>query len=190
MFLKKPKAHECTRIYMLKKEMKWNEKNKLIYIHFVPRVIYIYIYRLTKNSHSVSQPKSLSKNVGPQSRDQECRHVRRHAARRRRLCHAGARKVQHREGHSRLHKERVRQEVQPDMALHSRPQLRLVRDARDQAFHLLLSRPSRNSFVQIGLEWHFSHIFNSPFTYILSIEWKYLFIFNLYFDELNLNKIH
>lgn len=53
-------------------------------------------------------------------------------------------------GHRRIHQEGVRQEVQPDMALHRRTQLRLIRHARDASLHLLLLGPSSHSVVQ---EW-------------------------------------
>ena len=52
----------------------------------------------------------------------------------------GSREVQHREGHRGVHQEGVRQEVQPDLALHCGAQLRLVRDPRDEALHLFLPR--------------------------------------------------
>lgn len=51
-------------------------------------------------------------------------------------------------GHRCLHQEGVRQEVQPDLALHRRPQLRLIRHARDSPLHLFLSRPGRHPAVQ------------------------------------------
>lgn len=41
-------------------------------------------------------------------------------------------------GYCRFHQEGVRQEVQGDVALHRRPQLRVVRYSRDEALHLLL----------------------------------------------------
>merc|ERR1711966_145553 len=59
--------------------------------------------------------------------------------------------VQHREGHRGLHQEGVRQEVQPDVALHRRPQLRLLCDPRNEALHLLLPRPGRDPPLQVWL---------------------------------------
>jgi len=88
---------------------------------------------------------------GPQGSDQERRHVGGHAAGRRRLRHAGSREVQHREGHRRVHQEGVRQEVQPHLALHRRTQLWKLRDARDEALHLLLSRAGRHPAVQVRM---------------------------------------
>jgi len=49
----------------------------------------------------------LSKDDGQEGCYQERGHVRGHAARRSGLCHAGAREVQHREGHRGIHKEGV-----------------------------------------------------------------------------------
>merc|ERR1711865_799157 len=54
-------------------------------------------------------------------------------------------------GHSRLHQEGIRQEVQPYLARNCWSQLRLIRDSRNQAFHLLLLRPSGNPLVQVRL---------------------------------------
>lgn len=51
-------------------------------------------------------------------------------------------------GYRSVHKERVRQEVQPHVALHRGAQLRFLRDARDPPLHLLLPRPSGYSPVQ------------------------------------------
>ncbi len=56
--------------------------------------------------------------------------------------------VQHRERHCGVYQERVRQKVQPDMALYRRPQLWLVRDARDEALHLLLPGSGGTAAVQ------------------------------------------
>ena len=64
---------------------------------------------------------------------------------------SGSREVQHREGHRRVHQEGVRQEVQPHLALHRRPQLRLLRHARDEAliyFYSVRSRCSSSSPVK------------------------------------------
>ena len=61
-----------------------------------------------------------------------------------------AREVQHREGHRRVHQEGVRQEVQPHLALHRRPQLRLLRHARDEARSTSLSG-SRGAPLQVRL---------------------------------------
>jgi len=88
---------------------------------------------------------------GQKGRNQERGHVGGHAAGRCRLCHRGAGEVQHREGHCRVYQERVRQEVQSNVALHRRAQLWQLRHARDEAFHLLLSRPSCHSAVQVRL---------------------------------------
>merc|ERR1711872_1104814 len=93
---------------------------------------------------------------GAQSRDQERRHGRGRAAGGGGVRHAGHREVQHREGHRRLHQEGVRQEVQPDVALHRGAQLRELRDARDEALHLLLPRPGCDSSVQVWLGWTLS----------------------------------
>lgn len=51
-------------------------------------------------------------------------------------------------GHSCLYQEGVRQEVQPDVALHRGAQLRLVRDPRDAPLHLLLLGPGGNIAFQ------------------------------------------
>ena len=64
---------------------------------------------------------------------------------------SGSREVQHREGHRRVHQEGVRQEVQPHLALHRRPQLRLLRHARGEALHLLLPRSGRGAPLQVRL---------------------------------------
>ena len=69
-----------------------------------------------------------------------------------RLRHSGPRKIQHREGYRRLHQEGVRQEVQPDVALHCRQKLRLLRHTRDPPFYLLLPWPSRHSSLQERLK--------------------------------------
>ena len=63
-------------------------------------------------------------------------------------CHLGPQQTQCREGRRCSHQEGVRQEVQPHMALHRRPQLRIVRHPRDQALHLLLPRPGRYPALQ------------------------------------------
>lgn len=55
-------------------------------------------------------------------------------------------------GHRRLHQEGVRQEVQPDLALHRGPQLRLIRDSRDSPLYLLLSRTGGHSPLQKRLD--------------------------------------
>ena len=46
-------------------------------------------------------------------------------------------------------KKRVRQEVQPDVALHRRPQLRLLRDARDEAPIVRPPGPGRGAALQV-----------------------------------------
>lgn len=85
--------------------------------------------------------------------------------------HPGHGEVQHREGYRSIYQERgipmivsfsvpmtmrfsriaVRQEVQSDLALHRRPELRQLRHARDEALHLFLSRTSGDLAVQIRL---------------------------------------
>merc|ERR1711998_72981 len=88
---------------------------------------------------------------GSQGRDQERGHVRGHAAGCHRLCYPGSREIQHRERHCRLRQEGVRQKVQPHLALHCWPQLRLVRHARDEALHLLLLGPGCHPALQVRL---------------------------------------
>lgn len=55
-------------------------------------------------------------------------------------------------GYRRLHQEGVRQEVQSHVALHRRPQFRLIRDARDAPLHLLLLGPGRRAALQERLD--------------------------------------
>lgn len=51
-------------------------------------------------------------------------------------------------GHCGVHQEGVRQEIQPDMALHRGPQLWIVRDARDPPLYLLLLGTGGHPAVQ------------------------------------------
>merc|ERR1712226_1559003 len=53
-----------------------------------------------------------------------------------------------------VHQERVRQEVQPHLALHRGQELWLVRHPRDQAFHLLLPGPGRHPALQERINIH------------------------------------
>ena len=46
-------------------------------------------------------------------------------------------------GYCRIYQERVRQEVQPNLALYSWKEFWILCYTRDEAFHLLLSRASR-----------------------------------------------
>lgn len=55
-------------------------------------------------------------------------------------------------GYRRLHQEGVRQEVQSHMALHRRPQFRLIRNARDTPLHLLLLGSGRCAALQERLD--------------------------------------
>lgn len=48
-----------------------------------------------------------------------------------------------------VHRVGVRQEVPPDLALHRGPQLRQLRDARDQELHLFLPRTGRHPPLQV-----------------------------------------
>ena len=50
-------------------------------------------------------------------------------------------------GYRRLYQERIRQEIQSNMALHCGPQFWFLRDPRNQAFHLFLSWTSCDTFV-------------------------------------------
>ena len=86
-----------------------------------------------------------------ESSNQECRYVRGHAAGRSRLCYPGHGEVQHRKGHRSLHQERVRQEVQPNVARNRRQKLRKLRHTRNEAFHLLLPWTSCHSPLQVRL---------------------------------------
>merc|ERR1712127_756063 len=79
-------------------------------------------------------------------------HVRGHATGRHRRRHPGSRETQHRKRYCRVHQEGVRQEVQPDLALHCWQELWFVRYPRDQALHLLLSGASRDFVVQIRIK--------------------------------------
>merc|ERR1712091_62140 len=54
-------------------------------------------------------------------------------------------------GHRGLREEGIRQKIQPHMARNCWPQLRLLCHARDQAFHLLLLRPSSYPALQVWL---------------------------------------
>merc|ERR1711924_204716 len=50
------------------------------------------------------------------------------------------------------YQEGVRQEIQPHLACNCRPQLRVLRDTRDQALHLLLPRTSCNPSFQVWID--------------------------------------
>ena len=50
-------------------------------------------------------------------------------------------------GYRCLHQKGIRQEIQSNLALHRWSQLRVLRDTRDQAFHLLLPRTSCDPFI-------------------------------------------
>ena len=88
---------------------------------------------------------------GAQGGDQERRHGGGHAAGRRGLRHPVHREVQHREGHRPPHQVRVRQEVQPHLALRRGAQLWQLRDPRDEALHLFLLGSGRHPALQIGM---------------------------------------
>ena len=64
---------------------------------------------------------------------------------------SGTREVQHWERHCCVHQEGIRQKVQPHLARDRWPQLRQLRHTRDQALYLLLPRPGRHLFVQVGM---------------------------------------
>merc|ERR1712071_541685 len=81
----------------------------------------------------------------------KCRHVRGHATGRHRRRHPGSRETQHRKRYCRVHQEGVRQEVQPDLALHCWQELWVLRYPRDKALYLLLSGASRYFVVQIRI---------------------------------------
>lgn len=57
-------------------------------------------------------------------------------------------------GHCCLYQEGIRQKIQPNLALHCRPQLWIICDARDSPFHLLLLGTSCHFVVQ---EWLICH---------------------------------
>merc|ERR1712071_342822 len=75
----------------------------------------------------------------------------RHADRRCRMRHPGSGEVQHRKRHCCFYQKRVRQEIWPNLALHRRPKLRLLRHPRDEALHLLLSWPGRHLAFQVWI---------------------------------------
>jgi hypothetical protein len=64
-------------------------------------------------------------------------------------------------GHRGVHQEGIRQEVQPDVALHRRSEFRIVRDPRDPSLHILLSRTGGDTAVQERLINH-SHPYSIP----------------------------
>ena len=67
------------------------------------------------------------------------------------VCLVGTRKIQHRKGHRCLYQERIRQEIQPDVALHCWKKLRQLRYSRNETFYLFLPRTSCSSLIQIWL---------------------------------------
>lgn len=94
-----------------------------------------------------------SKNVDSRkkSRNQTCRHERINAARCHWLCQCSPWKIQHWKRHCSLHQERIRQEVQSNLALCCWQKLWFLCDSWDQTFHLLLHGTSCNSLVQVRL---------------------------------------
>merc|ERR1711908_191254 len=77
---------------------------------------------------------TLIHNDRSQGRYQECGYVRGHANRCCRMRHSGTR------------------EIQPNMALHCRTQLWIVRHPRDKTLYLLLSWTGRHSPLQVWIE--------------------------------------
>lgn len=84
----------------------WNARFKQTLFYLYQFVIpYIYIIIVTaillvrqefaQQKVAPPPPPTTTHNVGPQSSDQKCGHERGDATGRRRLCHAGAGKVQH-----------------------------------------------------------------------------------------------
>ena len=57
-------------------------------------------------------------------------------------------------GYSGIHKEGIRQEVQPDVALHRWSEFRVVRDPRDAPFHIFLLMTGGDTAVQERLNYH------------------------------------
>merc|ERR1712156_265238 len=91
-------------------------------------------------------------NDRSQGRYQECGYVRGHANRCCRMRHSSTREIQHRKGHCSLYQKRIRQKIQPNMALHCRTQLWIVRYPRDETLYLLLSWTGRHSPLQVWIE--------------------------------------
>jgi hypothetical protein len=54
-------------------------------------------------------------------------------------------------GHRSLHQKGIRQEIQPNLALHRGQKFRILCDARDQELHLLLYGINRHFTLQIRL---------------------------------------